>query len=69
MATLRLDKLYTPGTSDKVLDLERDLDRELAELTSELEQNEMQRGIAPKITGYVEAFNLGSIFFYFFIKL
>ena len=52
MATLRLDQLYTPGSSDKVLELERDLRRELTELTSELEENEMQRGIAPKINGY-----------------
>lgn len=54
MATLRLDQLYTPGSSDKVLELERDLGREIAELTSELEENEMLCGIAPKITGYIE---------------
>ncbi|KAL8592205.1 hypothetical protein ACOMHN_030880 [Nucella lapillus] len=53
MASLRLDQLYTPGSSDKVVELERDLTRELAELTSELESNEMLRGIAPKITGTV----------------
>ena len=54
MATLRLDQLYTPGSSDKVLELERDLGHEIAELTSELEENEMLCGIAPKITGYIE---------------
>ncbi|XP_076468617.1 uncharacterized protein LOC143299362 isoform X2 [Babylonia areolata] len=53
MSTLRLDQLYTPSSSEKVVELERDLSRELAELTSELEENEMQRGIAPKITGTV----------------
>ena len=51
MATLRLDQLYTAGKSEKVVELEKDLGRELAELTSELEESEMQRGIAPKISG------------------
>ncbi|XP_070191909.1 uncharacterized protein [Littorina saxatilis] len=53
MAALRLDQLYTPGSSEKVLDLERDLNREISELVAELEETETQRGVAPKITGTV----------------
>ena len=64
MATLRLDQLYTPGSSDKVLELERDLGREIAELISELEENEMQRGIAPRITGYVKEYICMFVYYY-----
>lgn len=53
MAAMRLDQIYMPSSSDKVLELEKDLEQELAELKAELEENEMHHGIAPKITGYV----------------
>lgn len=50
MASLRLDQLYVPSSSEKVIDLEAELEHELAELCSELETNEMHHGIIPKIT-------------------
>ncbi|PVD25251.1 hypothetical protein C0Q70_15749 [Pomacea canaliculata] len=53
MASLRLDQLYVPSSSEKVIDLEAELEHELAELCSELETNEMHHGIIPKITSTV----------------
>jgi hypothetical protein len=52
MTSLHLDQLYQPGTSEKVLEVERDLGRELTELTAELEESEMQKGTSLKMTRY-----------------
>ena len=51
-----LDQLYTPGSSDKVLELERDLGREIAELTSELERMRCYVGLHLRLLGILKMF-------------
>lgn len=48
--TMELEEIYQPSTNDKVTDLEKDLRTELADLKSELEENEIIHGISPKFS-------------------
>ncbi|XP_048257717.1 uncharacterized protein LOC124151794 isoform X2 [Haliotis rufescens] len=47
---MELEEIYQPSTNDKVTDLEKDLRTELADLKSELEENEIIHGISPKFS-------------------
>ena len=45
---LSLNDLYKPGTSEKVVDLDHDLKKELDELKNAIEENELVHGIPSK---------------------
>ena len=45
MTDVSLEKLYTVGSSEKVKSLEAELEREIAELKAEIEENQLVHGV------------------------